>query len=253
MSLASYEEFELRKRVVDNLEQRNRLARELIDSYGTKHALMDVGVGIVGLVPGLGIPAILASIGAQVPVIYQPLARELGYVYLAEGGALSSLPSVMSYAPYALGEFGLDLAADVAGEFGAEFIKEIAGELISAAGAGAASTFIPFVGAFIAAGLDYAIAKKMTNAVGRMVSIHYQCGRLRQFDRRRNYDLARRSDASPPDIRKAIPSVNDALIQTVYLDIKNMRELDVADSAIRANLRKRSVPDDIIDAALSKK
>lgn len=249
----SAEDYYMRRGVIDRLEQRNRLAQALIDSYGTKHAFMDVGVGLVGLIPGLGIPALLTSLGAQVSVIYQPLARDLAHIYLTDSDRLGAVSGVTPYVPYVLGEAGLLIAADVAGDFGAEFIKEIAGELILAMGAGAASTFIPVLGALFSAGLDYAIAKKITACVGRMVSIRFQSGMLHNFDRKETYRTAKSLDCSLDDIRTKVPDVNRALVRTVRLDVESMRESGVKDDAIRQILCKREVPDDIVDAALERR
>src|ERR1700710_1577725 len=77
--------------VMYDLDERNRLAEELIESYANNHGWMDVGVGIVGMIPGAGIPALFAAIGLQGPVIYKPMARKLANIYLVAPEDLSSV------------------------------------------------------------------------------------------------------------------------------------------------------------------
>ena len=235
--------------IADGLRKRNRFAQELIDSYATKHALMDIGVGFAGLVPGLAIPAMITSVGMQVPVIYKPLAKELAYIYLAEPRALRSISSISSLSPYLVSEGLLQYAVYIGQEFGVEFIKEIAGELIAEVGAGTiASTFIPVFGAVAAAGLDYYIANKMTRCVGRMVAIYFQNHMRWNIDRQATFETAKNFDGSLDDLRR-IPYVEDSLARNVRMDIENMRSVEVDDSKIRANLRDREVPEDVIEAA----
>jgi hypothetical protein len=99
------------------LDERNRIARDFISSYANKHAAMDVVVGLVGLIPGLSIPALAGAIAAQSPVIYQPLARDLAKIYMAEPGQLEGAKEdIVHRVAFQTG------VLDVAADFGAEFM-----------------------------------------------------------------------------------------------------------------------------------
>src|SRR5205085_9394516 len=71
------------------LEDRNAKAQEIIQSYSRLHAGMDVAVGLAGLFPGAAIPALVAAIAAQSPIIYQPMARDLAAIYTVDESAVS--------------------------------------------------------------------------------------------------------------------------------------------------------------------
>lgn len=101
---------------LSQLRQRNEIARTAIKKYSDRHALMDVTIGGAGFF-GLAIPALVAAIAAQAPVIYQPLARELEQIYNAtadeETHAIIRENVVIG---------GI---ADIAGEFSTEFIASM--------------------------------------------------------------------------------------------------------------------------------
>jgi len=112
-----------------HLEERNRIARDFISSYANKHAAMDVLVGLIGLIPGAAIPALAGAIAAQSPVIYQPLARDLAKIYMAEPGELEGAKEEIVHR-VAIQTGVMDVAAD----FGTEFMLQIAIELLMEAG-----------------------------------------------------------------------------------------------------------------------
>lgn len=234
------------KTVVFRLNERNRLAARVIDDYVKKHAAMDVGVGVVGLIPGASLPALVTAIGLQAPVIYQPMARKLARIYSASPEEIENaewdlvLPSALVYTA------GLDIAAD----FGGEFLMQIAGELVLEAGFGAAvSTLIPIVGAFVGAGLDYAIATKMTRRVGRMVSVYFQNGAAWVGDKKLTYERSKELSNDLDDVRRDVRSVRETLIRNVKSYVDVMRGA-MSTEQIQQVLRSKGIPDDLIADAL---
>jgi hypothetical protein len=154
--------------IISDIEDKNSRAEAIIRRYARKHALMDIGVGLVSLAPGAAIPAIIAAVALQSTEIYKPMANELASVYLANTDFYTDdLGNVASVATVAL---------EFAQEFAIEFLAECAQELITEAGMGALATFIPIGGAFVAAGLDYIMAQMLTRRVGTMTAIYFQYG-----------------------------------------------------------------------------
>ncbi|MGC2110089.1 MAG: hypothetical protein WA655_11275 [Candidatus Korobacteraceae bacterium] len=231
-------------RVVLRLEERNRLAENLIGEYQTRHGLMDVGIGLAGLFPGGGIPALMVAIGLQAPVIYQPLASKLAAVYLATPNELSTAQNDI------VARVTAETAAvDLAGEFGSEFLVQIAGELLTELGVGTAASLIPIIGGFIAAGLDWEIATRMTKRVGYMVAIYFQNGASWVGSKKKTYEMARTMRGDLDSVRDISP-VRRELLRNVRAMISMMREAMNVDQ-IRKALRKQGVPDDLIDEALA--
>jgi hypothetical protein len=227
------------------LEDRNRLAQDTIDKFKTKHATMDVGVGLIGLVPGAGLPALITAIAMQSPIIYQPLAKELAQLYLA---APRDLEGARSNIVYPAAE--LDIILSITADFGGEFIKQIAGEMVADVGIGTAATLIPFVGAVVAAALDYTIATRMTARVGQMVSIYFQNGVQWYGTRDDTYEAAKNLRGGLDSIRKEFPGVMDSLRKNVQPMVEILRSAGMTDAQIRSALFAEKVPIDVIDEAL---
>lgn len=249
---------------LSQLRQRNDMARAAIKKYSDRHALMDVAIGGAGFF-GLAIPALVAAIAAQAPVIYQPLARELEQIYNAnadeETHAIIRENVVIG---------GI---ADIAGEFSTEFIVSIATELLTEAGLGTAAAFIPFIGGVVGAALDYIIATAMTWRVGTMVSIYYQNGGNWVKSRKHTFELAtemtggikfgladlasRFTSANRPDmdvdlnqIPRRIPEVFEAQVRNLRPVISMLMQMGGA-GKVREILVARGVPPMVIDAALA--
>jgi len=129
---------------------------KLILSYAQGHAAMDVAIGAVGLlpIPGAGLGAMIATISAQGPVIYQPLAREIAAIYGREFGSTERSEVLR-------GAVGGGLR-DVAIDFGTDFFTEIAGELAQELGLGGVISIIPVLGGLVGMFLDVKIAWTMT-------------------------------------------------------------------------------------------
>jgi hypothetical protein len=230
---------------VFRLEERNRIAQNLITQYSNRHAGMDVALGVVSLIPGAAIPALITAIGLQAPVIYQPLARRLAAVYLASPDELNQAQDDE------VADGTIETAmVDIVNEFGLDFIKEIAMELVVELGLGAAAaTFIPFLGAVVAAGLDYKIATMMTERVGRMVSIKFQNGGVWVGSKRETYETAKGMTGDLDSVRQ-MPSVRRTMLKNLRLIVDMMKET-MDPEQIRRALRNKGVPGDLIDEALA--
>jgi hypothetical protein len=206
---------------------------------------MDVGVGLIGLIPGAAIPALVTAIGLQAPVIYQPLARKLARIYIASPEELEDVQSDIVLPNAFVYTAGLDIAAD----FGVEFIASIAGELVVEAGLGSLATFVPIVGAFVGASLDYVIATKMTRRVGKMVSIYFQNGAHWLGDKGKTYEASKAASDDLNTIRTDLSPVRQSLLRNVRSYVDVMREAMTNDQ-IRKALRAKGIPDDLISDAL---
>jgi uncharacterized protein (DUF697 family) len=252
-------------RTLYRLEDRNRIAREFISNYANKHAKMDIAVGVVGLFPFLSIPALGAAIAAQSPLIYQPLARDLANVYMAEPGELEKAKhSIVHQVSLQTG------VLDVAANFGTDFMLQIAGELITEMGLGVGLSAIPILGGVVGAGLDYIIATQMTWRVGSMVSIYFQNGGEWVDNQKHTFELAKELTGSMSvgirdlltgnvknhtpradlnDIRENIPVIRENLLKNLR-GLANMLREVASDEKVREILRSRGIPIDLINEVL---
>jgi len=207
---------------------------------------MDVGIGIVGLVPGAALPALALAIGAQAPVIYQPLVKKIGSVYLSPPqDVVSAQLDMLPIMTVATG--GVDITAD----FGINFVAEKAKEFIAEIGFGAAAgTWVPVVGGLIAAGLDWKIGTAMTRCVGRMASIYFQNGKQWSGSKRDTYEAAKNMTGDLNEIRKNMSDVRASLLKGVLAMVQMMRK-HMTKEQIRDALRSQNVPDDLIDDAIA--
>ena len=225
---------------------------------------MDVAIGAAGFF-GLAIPALVAAIAAQAPVIYKPMSEELARIYNVEPDGTTRQIQLEGTLVGGI--------ADIAGEFSTEFITMLAGELITEAGFGAAAGFIPFVGGAIGAALDYVIATAMTWRVGTMVSIYYQNGGKWVDNRKYTYELAkgmtggisfgledlvsRFTGGTRPEINvdfesipKRVSVVGDTQTQAAKQILLILLQVSTSVQA-RDALKKRGFPEFIIDAAFA--
>lgn len=129
-------------------------------------------------------------------------------------------------------------------------MNQIAGEIIAELGIGAAaSTFIPIGGAFITAGLAYAIATRMTHRVGRMVAIYYQNGGTWVGNRKDTYNLAKELPEDLSQIRKN-PCVQKTMLRNINSWIESIKKY-LSKKQMKYSLKSDSVPEDLINEALS--
>lgn len=166
-----------------SLCDRNLRAQDVIEGYARRHATLDVAVGLVGLIPGMAIPALVLAIVAQGRIVYRPMARDLAEVYVSDLD--KSTANIASRGM-------IDTAMlDIASEFGTEFIMEIGHEIVMEAGLGVlGSLCVPVLGGFLGAALDYLIANTMTWRVGTMVSMYFQNGSTWVDSRQKTYERA---------------------------------------------------------------
>jgi hypothetical protein len=231
---------------VMGLQERNHLAEQTIQEYVAKHGTMDIAIGLVGMIPGAAIPALMAAIAAQGPAIYQPMSRKLAAIYLAS-------PDELNYVNDDIVATGnvADATLSIAAEFGTGFLKEIAGEIIAEVGVGVLASLIPFVGGIIAAGIDYKVASIMTNRVGRMVSAYYQNGARWLGSKSSTYEASKDMSSDLDDIRRDNPQVLRALLSQVHTLIKMMRTGGSNKQQTIDGLRSQQVPEDLIKEAMA--
>jgi len=235
-----------------NLSERNRQAEQVIRDYARGHAAADIGIGILGtIVPGATIPALIASIAAQAPAVYQPMTRKLSAIYSAAPDQVTNRVVVEAAVVGGVG--------DLASEFGREFMGEIALELLGEAGLGAAASAIPFIGGIIAAGLDATIAATLTWRVGTMVAMYHQNDGWLE-SRHTTYERAKKmvGGLSPETDNRVnlddIPSKNQEVLDKQLAVIKELINMMLSVSAgkeqIKAALIERKLPQQLIDLAI---
>jgi hypothetical protein len=236
-----------------NLAERNRQAEQVIRDYARGHAAADVGIGIFGtIIPGAGLFAMAASIAAQAPLVYQPMARKIASIYSAAPDAVTNRTVIEAAV---IGGIG-DLAAELAGEF----MAELASELLMEAGFGAVASCIPLLGGVIAAGLDATIAATLTWRVGTMVAIYHQNGDQWIGNRKRTYERAHKmvGGLSPKTDGRVnlddIPLKNQEVLDKQMAVVKALVEMMLSVSAsreqIKAALIQKQLPQQLIDLAL---
>jgi hypothetical protein len=210
---------------------------------------------------------LVASIAAQSPIIYQPLARELATLYMAAPAAIGRAQNeILSEALIVTG------AADIAAEFGTEFMMQIAHEIVTELGIGLlASLAVPAIGAIVGAALDYLIATQMTWRVGTMVSMFFQNGGAWVGNRKSTFDLAKgmtgkitlglsdvlsgsfKSRTGRVDLNSIphkVASIRESQLRSVKALLEMMRAA-MSHDQIRAAAKRQGIPIDLIEEALS--
>lgn len=264
----SFEQDPITNTTLFQLEARNRQAEQIIQNYAKLHAGVDVGIGIVGLLPGAAIPALIAGIAAQAPLIYKPMAKDLSAVYTVDpDGLKQSVDEIRHIVQTETFHTG---ALDVAAEFGSEFMMQIGHEIAMEAGLGVLGALcVPVLGGMVGAALDYLIANMMTWRVGTMVSLYYQNNGAWLGSKPATFDVAKQLtgglSTSVNEILDAkkrqrnvrvdlnslrrIPEVAQAQVRSLKPVIVMMRAA-MSNKQIREALRSQGVPLDIIEAAL---
>jgi hypothetical protein len=225
----------------------------VIGDYARGHAIADVGIGILGsIIPGAGLAALIASIAAQAPLVYQPMARKLAEVYSAAPDAVTNRLVTETAIVGGLADLGAELAT--------EFMAEIAAELLQEAGLGALASGIPLIGGLVAAGLDATIAATLTWRVGTMVSIYHQNGDSWVKDRHTTYERAKRmvGGLSPGTDDRVkldeIPFKNKEVLDKQLLVVKSIIDMMLTVNAnrdqIKTALRQKQIPEALIELAL---
>jgi hypothetical protein len=214
------------------LTERNLKAEKIITDYAKKHAGMDILIGIVGLVPGAPIPAIVGAVAAQGPLIYRPMASDLAAVYTVDCDALNE--GIEDIKRLVNVEWVHTGVLDIASEFGQEFMMQIAHELVMEAGAGIlASLCVPVLGGVVGAALDYLFANIMTWRVGTMVSMYYQNNAQWLGDRQATFERAKQLTGG---IRPGILGILRQTKERLHLDLNTLRDQipEIAEAQVRA-------------------
>lgn len=248
--------------VLYNISDKNARAHQIVMNYASKHSIMDIGVGVISLIPGAGIPAIIGAISLQSEVIYKPMARDLAAVYLSETDTytdrLGSVASVQTV--------GMEFAQ----QFALEFLAEQAQELVMEAGLGALATCIPLAGAAVGAALDFLIAQMMTWRVATMTSIYFQNGAQWIGSRKATMEIAKEltgglhlsvadvlsQNARAKDVRVDfdqipgnIPQVTQSAVQNILPLLKGFAN-KLSRPAVRESLLAIGISAVIVDAAM---
>jgi hypothetical protein len=217
-----------------NLSDKNLQAQGIIRTYANKHAAMDIGVGLISLAPGAGIPAIIGAIVLQSKVIYRPMAADLAAVYLRDTDSYTDrLGNVAGIATV-----GMEFAQ----EFAVEFLAEQTHELLVDAGLGALATLIPVAGAFVGATLDLLIAQMMTWRVGTMTAIYFQNGAEWIKDRKTTSGIAKELTGglhvSAKDLLSGLGKAKERA-RTIRVDLDN---IPLAVSEVKQSAVKNLLP-----------
>jgi uncharacterized protein (DUF697 family) len=235
------------------LKERNAEAAKIIAQYARQHRNFDIVVGIVGtFIPFGGLAALVSSVLAQYPLIYEPMSRDLARIYTAQPDQITGF--VTSSAAL-IGGVG-----DITVEIGREFLQEITWDLLSEMGFAAAASAIPIVGGIAGAAADAIIASTLTWRVGTLISIYYQNGGAWCGDRKASFAKAkdivgeysaqtdRRVDLSV--IPTKIPSIHEKHIKAMLAFIDTMRMVVTDDAQIIAALKAKGFPEDLISEAI---
>ena len=240
------------------LSNRNTKAKQTITKFASRHMAMDVGIGVVGTVPGLGIPALIASIVAQVPLIYHPMIKELSVIYSSSPNEVTS-----SYIAQALAiDIAYQPASDILiSDMGVDFMTEIIGEIISEGGIGAAiGTFIPIVGGIVAAGLDAIIASKLTWRVGTLTAMYFLYDEEWIGNRKETYNIAKKEigtvlPGNTGNLDSAVKNehVCRKIVQGIIDKIKTIKKYapNLSNSQIKNDLLKEGLPHFAIERAFN--
>ncbi len=252
------------------LDERNRRAEDIIRHWATKHAQMDIAVGVLGLIPMMAIPALATAIAAQAPLIYRPMAKELAAIYTVEEGSINK--AIADVAHIVESETVHTSMLDISAEFGTEFMMHMAHELVVEAGLGVlAGLCVPILGGAVGAALDYLIANMMTWRIGTMVSMYYQNNGQWLGSRDHTFELAKKetggiatslADLLDGKARKRNVRVDLGSLRSRFAEISHeqiaalkpfieMMKTAMNNEQISQALRAKGVPVDIIDGALN--
>ncbi|TFF40368.1 hypothetical protein [Mucilaginibacter psychrotolerans] len=231
---------------VFGLEERNRIVQDIINDFIKVHGCTDAAIGIIGLaLPGAGIPGLIISIGMQATVFYPPMVRKIAAVYLAPSDELTKAldEALIETLP-------LNVIADLASYFGSHFFKEMTKDILREYSLTLLGALIPFVGGAICAGLDYYIAKKMTNRIGRMVALYFQNDCQWIGNQKLTYQYVKKMPDDLNEIRKKSPEARRSLIKNLWPSIRMMRKNNMTEEQIISALASENVPKDLIREAL---
>ncbi len=186
--------------IIFGFEKRHLLAQEVIESYASRHRVVDGFVGGVSNlvpIPFFSNATSAALITAQAPLVYRPLSKKIASIYL---GTLSN-ENISFHHESDLDELqiGKKLAAfqNKLNElqnalFGLDFLLEISEDIMGEVMIGNAIAAIPFIGMAASIAMDSMIAATMTWRVGLMTALY--CCNFEDWlgTRRETYDISKR-------------------------------------------------------------
>ena len=251
---------------LDHFAARNSLAEQVIAEYAMKHAAMDVVIGIAGtFIPFGGIGAMLVSLAAQAPVVYQPLVKDLAKIYSASADEFTQKVINKAAIIGAVGDIGSEiLGASLASEFGQEFLLEILHELWPELGLGAVVGALPIIGGVVSAGLDATLAATLTWRVGITTALYFFNGEeWPGGNKKKAYDIAKRKTGTPSPVPSRPGTIGEDLLRkdqamwekNVRAVIQIIRSMKKANSALskdemRSLLKEDGYPEGVIEEAL---
>jgi hypothetical protein len=254
--------------VLDHFETRNSLAEKVIASYAIGHAGMDVAIGIIGtLVPFGGTGAMIVSLAAQAPLVYQPMVKELAKIYSASANEFTQKVVNKATLVGIAGDVGSELVSEfLASEFGQEFLLEILHELLPELGIGAALGAIPLIGGIIAAGLDATLAATLTWRVGITTALYFFNGQeWPGGSKKRAYDIAKEQTGTPSpainrpglideDLLRKDPLMWEKNVKGLVQIIRSMKRVNpsLSNSEIRSYLQEDGYPESVVEEALKR-
>jgi hypothetical protein len=257
--------------VLDHFEARNRLAEEVIASYAAGHAALDVGIGIAGIIVGTFVPfggtaAMVASLAAQAPLIYQPMVQDLAKIYCASSDDFTQKVVNKATILGAAGDIGSEIVREfLVSEFGQEFLLEIIHELIPELGIGGILGAVPIIGGFVAAGVDVLLAATLTWRVGKTTALYFFNGQQWPGGSKKSaYDLAKKGKGGglsaatnrpgtiDEELLREDPAMWEKNVKGMIQIIRSMKKVDpsLSNSKIRSLLREEGYPEGVLEEAL---
>jgi hypothetical protein len=158
--------------------------------------------------PGAATAALCASINSQVPLTYQPLAREIIELY------------------------GGDVAAfDPPSEFGIALLSEIGHELFQEHPIGLAASWWPIVGGIAGETLETIIALELTRIVGAMTMLYCENGFAWVGSCAESQQRVRKALKTSPS--RSCRSVALEIVQEARFEQGRLEASQIADTALR--------------------
>jgi hypothetical protein len=239
-----------------HLKRRNETANAVIEKYAKHYHLMNFGSSMTGLfIPKDSIQATLAPIAVQAPLICQPLAKELSYIYSAtpemitQGLVTDAITIETTY----------DLKNEFIIEFGPEFILELLLGIWLESGVEAVAGLLPVIGEVIVTTLDVTFTTTLTWQIGIMTAMYFMNDEKWVTSKQETRRRARKQlglpspNARRPGVLKNIPQKNpeiqEKIIRGVEQIIRLMKESNpaITPAQIHSLLKEKGIDDEFIE------
>lgn len=243
------------------MQTRNELASTVIMSYAQRHRWIDVAIGAAGSftpVPGAGIAGTIGSIALQAPGVFQPMVKDLAYIYATAPERITRGMRIDATCTGAVGDVGKELVS----EFGQAFLFQLIQEIWPELGALTALAAIPVAGIFATAYLDARLAATLTWEVGVMTAI-YCMNDDAWIDGSKEKTLteAKKLVGKGTKIRKRVdingipgrvPQVEEQLVGGLVQHMHTLRESNpsITQEWLRATCKREQVPEHLVEEAL---